>query len=260
MILFFKLIGIAFKSQMQHRASFLMLMLSYFLATFVDIIGIWILFDRFELIQGWTVKEVAVLYGTISMGFSIAESTARGFDNLGIPIKNGDFDRFLLRPIGTLSQVAAREVQPLRLGRFFQGLVVLLWGATALDFGLISYQSLVIAFSIVGTASLFYGLMILQGTICFWTLESLELMNITTFGAMETGQYPMSIYNLWFRMFFTFLIPLACVVYYPIATALLHETFPLWTAFLFPLAGVSFLWLSCRFWHYGVTHYHSTGN
>jgi ABC-2 type transport system permease protein len=148
----------------------------------------------------------------------------------------------------------------MRLGRFFQGLIILLWGATALDMGLLSYQSLVIVMSIVGTACLFYGLMIIQGAICFWTMESLELMNITTFGAMETGQYPMTIYNMWFRMFFTFLIPLACVVYYPIATALLHETFPLWTAMVFPTVGVLFLWLSSLFWKFGVSRYHSTGN
>lgn len=34
--LFFNLIGISFKSQMEHRASFLMLISAYFLSTFID--------------------------------------------------------------------------------------------------------------------------------------------------------------------------------------------------------------------------------
>ena len=60
-------------------------------------------------------------------------------------------------------------------------------------------------------------------------------MNITTFGGLEVGQYPMSIYNPVLRGFFTFIIPLACVAYYPIATALNHETIPMWLGTIAPL-------------------------
>src|SRR5262245_43113177 len=96
--LFFRLIGISFRSKMQHRASFWMLLSTYFLSTFIDIVGIWVLFDRFKMVQGWTLKEVAILYGIMHIGFSIPEAFARGFDNFGLLIKSGDFDRILLRP------------------------------------------------------------------------------------------------------------------------------------------------------------------
>ena len=60
-------------------------------------------------------------------------------------------------------------------------------------------------------------------------------MNIATFGGLEVGQYPISIYNPILRGFFTFIIPLACVAYYPIATALNHETIPMWLGTIAPL-------------------------
>lgn len=260
MRLYFKLIGIAFRSQMQHRASFFMLLFSYFLSTFVDVLGIWILFDRFKLVQGWTLSEVALLYGIMNMGFSIAETTARGFDTFDRMVKTGDFDRVLLRPIGTLFQIATREVQFMRFGRFLQGLVILLWGASELGISWMSINALIVVSSVIGSACLFYGLIVIQATVAFWTTESLEVMNITTFGGVETGQYPMSLYAPWFKWVFTFIIPLACVAYYPIATMLNHEELPLWTAFVFPLAGVIFLAIGCQFWKLGVRHYCSTGN
>ena len=37
---------------------------------------------------------------------------------------------------------------------------------------------------------LFAGLFVLQATLCFWTIESLEIMNTMTYGGVETAQYP----------------------------------------------------------------------
>ncbi len=259
-MLFWKLISVSIRSQMQYPASFLMLSVSHFIGTFVDLVGIWVLFDRFKMVKGWTLPEVGVIYGIVHMGFALAESFSRGFDTFSQMIKHGDFDRFLLRPLSPLFQVAAREVQAMRIGRFLQGFVVLIWSSSELCFPLFSLHTVLIFFSVFGTACLFYGLFVTQATISFWTIEGLELMNITTYGGLQTGQYPMSIYDKLFRMIFTVLVPVACTAYYPVATLLRHESIPLSLAAISPLAGCIFLFLSCQFWHLGVRRYRSTGS
>ena len=245
---------------MQYRASFLMLTGSYFFATFVDIVGIWVLFDRFKMIEGWTLPELCLIYGIIHMGFAVAEGCARGFDTVGQMIKQGDFDRVLLRPLSSIFQIASQEVQFLRLGRFLQGGIVLIWGASQLHLSLLSMHAAVIGFSIVGTAALFYGLFVIQGAISFWTIESLEIMNIATYGGVQTGQYPVSIYNKVFRLIFTFIIPLSCVAYYPMAALLQQATVPFWIGICAPIFGIVFLLLSFMLWHCGVRHYTSSGS
>lgn len=257
--LYWKLIGISVKSQMQYRASFLMLTLTHFLSTFVDIFNIWILFDRFKMVQGWTLAELALIYGIMHMGFAAAEAFARGFDTFSHMVKSGDFDRVLLRPCSTLLQIATREFQAMRIGRFFQGMVVLLWSCQELHLSLFSH-GVFIGLAIIGTACLFSALFVMQATLSFWTTETLELMNITTYGGLEAGQFPMSIYHSGFRFFFTFIIPLACVAYYPVAILLHHESQPSWLGYLFPLTGVLFLYFSCLLWKIGVRHYCSAGS
>jgi ABC-2 type transport system permease protein len=259
-MLFWKLIAVSLRSQMHYPASFLMLSASHFIGTFVDILGIWILFDRFKMVKGWTLPEVGLIYGIIHMGFALAEAFSRGFDTFSQVVKQGDFDRLLLRPLSPLFQVSVREVHAIRIGRFLQGLIVLIWSASKLSLSLISVHALIILFSILGTTSLFYGLFIIQAAISFWTIETLELMNIATYGGVQTGQYPISIYDKAFRLIFTLLIPIACVAYYPMATLLHHESLPLWLTTLFPVAGVLFLYFACQIWHLGVRHYRSTGN
>jgi ABC-2 type transport system permease protein len=245
---------------MQYSASFLMLIIAHFFGTFIEILGIWVLFDRFQMVQGWTLYEVGLIYGIIHMGFAVAEAFARGFDQFDRMVKHGDFDRLLLRPISSLLQVAVSGVQLLKMGGFLQGLIVLIWSAYQLSFSLLSFHAGVILFSIIGTACLFYGLFVIQAVIAFWTIETLEVMNITTYGGVHTGQYPITIYPRSFRLIFTLMIPLACVGYYPIATLLRHETIPFVLGMIAPLTGVAFLFLTCQLWHFGVRHYQSSGN
>lgn len=259
-MIYFKLLKVALKSQMEHRASFWMVTIAFFLSTFVEIFGIWILFDRFKMIQGWTFAELTLVYGTVHIGFSLAETFARGFDNFATILKQGEFDRMLLRPVGSLLQVASSQIHLIKLGRLVQGLLVLCWGISALEIQMYSFQYAVLGLALVGTTCLFYGLIILNATLAFWSTETLELVNMVTFGGVESGQYPLSIYPGGFRLFFTLVVPLACVAYYPLATLLQHETLPLWSAALLPLSGILFLIFCCQLWRLGVRHYSSTGS
>ena len=86
------------RSQMQYRASFIMLSFGHFLTTGVEFLAIASLFARFKHIQGWTLPEVAFLYGLINISFAFADAASRGFDMFGTMVKSGDFDRLLLRP------------------------------------------------------------------------------------------------------------------------------------------------------------------
>jgi ABC-2 type transport system permease protein len=62
----------------------------------------------------------------------------------------------------------------------------------------------------------FLGLVVLQATLAFWTVESLEVANTLTYGGVYAAQYPIEIYSKWLREFFTFVVPLSCVAYFPI--------------------------------------------
>jgi len=118
-------------------------------------------------------------------------------------------------------------------------------------------------FAILGGMCLFAGLFILQATLAFWTTQSLEIMNTMTYGGRETAQYPMTVYRAWFRRFFTAVVPLACVTYYPMSQVLgRHTDGEALAAFRYaaPTVGVAFLMVALVVWQIGVRHYRSTGS
>lgn len=257
-------IAISIRGQMQYRASFIMLSAGGFLTSGTEIVGIWALFERFKSLGGWRLEEVALFYGLVNVAFPIAEAAARGFDTFPELVKSGEFDRLLLRPRSTAMQVAARELQLVRIGRFAQGSIVLLWAVSALNVQWTIARVALVVSAMIGGACLFSGLFILQATLAFWTVEGLEVMNSFTYGGTQTGQYPLSIYRPWFRRFFTFIVPLACVSYFP-ALAILGRPDPVagsppWFQWLAPLTGVVFLAVCLKVWKLGVRHYTSTGS
>jgi ABC-2 type transport system permease protein len=261
--LYRRYIGISFRSQMQYRASFFMRSVGHFLVTASEFLGFAALFQRFGQINGWTLPQMGLFYGIISMSFAITEAGQRGFDVFPNLIKSGDFDRILLRPRSAAFQVMGQEFQLMRVGRFMQALLVLIWSAWRLQMPWTPANLMLVLLAIAGGVCLFSGLLVLQATMCFWTTESLDIVNCTTYGGVETAQFPVTIYRPWFRAIFTFVIPLATINYFPIH-ALLNLTDPLgstrWIQWLSPLAGMVFLLVSLQFWRFGVRHYTSTGS
>lgn len=261
--LYFRYVGISLLGQMQYRASFLLYVIAHFANAGVEFIGIWVLFDRFGSLQDWTLPEVALLYGIVHIGFAIADATGRGFDLFPMMVKSGDFDRLLLRPRSTALQLAGQELQLVRIGRLLQGVAVLIWAAVALDLAASPTRIALIVAAILSGACLFYGAFILQATLAFWTVETMEIMNVFTFGGVEAAQFPLSIYRPWFRRFFTFVVPLACINYFP-AHAILGRPFPSETPtvlpWIAPIFGFAFLTVALLIWRIGERHYQSTGS
>ena len=161
--LYFRYAGISIRSQMQYKASFVMAAVGHAVLTFGEFVGIWAMFARFNTLEGWSLAEVAMFYGMVSVAFAISEGLARGFDVFPIKVKSGDFDRLLLRPRGTAFQVVANEIQLMRVGRFTQGLLVLIWAISTLDITWTIPRVLLLVGSILGGACIFSG---------FFTLSS----------------------------------------------------------------------------------------
>lgn len=252
------------RAQMQYPTSFLLLALGQFLTTIIEFVGIWALFDRFQNLMDWTLPQVALFYGIANTTYALADMISRGFDVFGPEfVKTGNFDRFLLRPRSTLLQILGYEFRLIRLGRLLQGVLVLGIAIALLNLSWGAREFALLCAAMAGGVALFLGLVVLQATLAFWTVESLEIAHTLTYGGVFAAQYPMAIYSQWFRGFFTFVVPLSCVAYFPVIGILGIDDplgAPAWFLHLSPLAGFLFLAASLAVWRLGVRHYTSTGS
>ena len=261
--LYLRYAGVSIRSQLQYRASLVMQSVGVFLVTGVEVLAVWALFSRFGQVRGWTLPETALFYGMISIAWALTDALGRGLEVFGAMVKDGELDRLLLRPRGTVLQLLGHELTIRRVGRLAQGCLVLAYALASPAIAWSAPKVLLVPAAIAGAICTFLGLLVLQATSAFWTTEALEIWNAFTYGGITMGQYPLPIYRSWFRGLFLYVIPLGGVLYLP-GVAILGRPDPLGTPalvqWLAPLAGPAFLALSLAAWRVGLRHYRSTGS
>ena len=81
--LYWRLIGVAIRSEMLYPSSFLLRFGSQFVVTVIEFGGVYVMFQRFGHVRGWGFAEVALFYAIASIAFAIADALSRGFDSMG---------------------------------------------------------------------------------------------------------------------------------------------------------------------------------
>ncbi len=222
--LYRRLIGAQIRSLMQYRISFAFDFISTGLITLVECAAVAIVFQRFDSLGCWSLGEVALLYGTVTVAFKTMEMLFVGFDpsGFGESVRLGGFDRIMLLPAGLTLQVLGSRFALHRIGALY----------------------------------------IIGSTITFWTIDSIEAINIFTYGGQEMMSVPMHIYHPLMRRFFTFVVPGVFLNYAPVVHLLGREdqiglgpTAP----YLAPFVGLIAMIGALAFWRFGVRHYQSTG-
>ncbi len=258
MRLYFKFVAMQFKKQMEYKVSFFFTMFGQFIAAFGLFLSVYFMFDRFNLVQGFTFQQVLLCYSTVFMSFSLAECFVRGFDVFPRLIRNGDLDRILLRPKSEIFQVLSFEIDFSRLGRCIQAILVFAYAIPTSEVVWTWDKVLTLVFMILGGLITFASLFMLYAGVSFFTIEGIEFMNIFTDGAREFGRYPFAIYGDAVLKFLTYIIPLALFQYYPLLY-LIGSTENVLYMFL-PLFCVLFIVPCYLFFKFGLSRYKSTGS
>ncbi len=266
-MLYRKLVGAQVRSQMQYRTSFVLEAIAQFAGNVLDFVVVLIFFARIPTLGGWTLPEIGLLYGLSSVAFGLSDMVIAGFDYAYFGpnmVRLGEFDRVLIRPVNIFLQVLTSQFTLKRLGRIGQGIIVLAWALLALDRMWSPLQIGYLIVAIMGGVFFFSGLFIFGSGVSFWTVDSLEVINMATYGGSFLTEFPLTIYGDFLRSFFTFVIPMAFINYYP-AVWLLGKSDPFGgpiglLAALAPLVCVLIFTVGVTWWRRGVRHYSSTGS
>lgn len=256
--LYMHYISMELRGIMQYKMSFFMTALGQFIVSFQVFLGIYFLMERFHEVKGYSYGEVLLCYGILLMGYTLAECTSRGFDAFSRMVREGTFDRIMLRPRSTVLQILGGGFELSRLGRLLQAIVMFVYGIYMSGVSWNIWKLLTVILMLIGAELLFTGLFMIYAALCFFTLEGLEFMNVFTDGAKEYGKYPIDVYGKRIMKLCTYVIPYTLIQYYPLQYLLGRSENPL--LILAPLGTAVFLLLSYGVWRLGMRHYQSAGS
>jgi ABC-2 type transport system permease protein len=258
MKLYMKYVGIHIRSMMQYKISFLFTSIGQFLVSFNVFLGIVFMFKRFSNVEGFTYSECLMCFSIVLLAFSFAECFFRGFDEFASMIGNGEFDRIMIRPRGLIFQVISSKLELTRIGRIVQAIVMFCYAVTKSQIHWNLYRIITVILMIAGGTVIFAGVFIIYASLCFFTLDGLEFMNVFTDGAREYGKYPINVYGKNVLRLCTYIIPFALFQYYPFLY-LCGKSNQVSLGML-PMLGTLFIIPCSGLWRLGIRHYQSTGS
>lgn len=250
------------RSAAQYRASFLMATASQLVMTLGDLIAVLVLMERFTGVGQWLPGEILFFFGTMQVCFALVDFLARGITSFPPLVASGRFDAMLLRPRRLLAQVAFSEMDPRRLGILLVGGAAMLMGSAQLHIHWTAAKIALMLLSAAGSFMLIVGLFLIEATVSFFSVRSIEMVNVVTYGGRTACQYPVDIYPPFLRTLFMYVAPFGLCMHLPVSYVLGKPilALPPWAIFLAPLTGVIFFLIMTLVWRIGVRHYRSTGS
>lgn len=258
MKLYLKYFSMQIKIMLEYRKAFIASCLTQILTSITAFISIIFLFEKFGNVLNYTFDNVLICFSVSFVGYSIAECIFRGFDMFDKMLGNGEFDRILVRPRNILLQVLGSKIEFSKFGRTLTAITVFI-GILVKNPDLLTIKKmLTMLLMIIGTIVIYASLFILRAGVSFFTTQSLEIMNIFTDGTRDLAQYPIDIYPKWIKTFFTYILPLAMVNYYPLLFVIERTDNIL--CMISPVVSILFILPCYAVWCVGLRKYKSIGS
>lgn len=247
------------KTRLAYRMDFFIDVLAVLFSLVIQLAVLTTLFSKVTALKGWTFEQVLFIYGfsLVPLGlFNLTSVNLYRFSDTFII--QGKFDRVLLRPVGTLSQVMFESFNVAGLNEIVIGTAVMIYSGSKM--GLELGTSTVLGVLLLGpSASLVYtGVFLGITSVSFWHEDRMGLAP-PIYNVIRFSRYPMTIFGTPVRFFLTFILPFAWVAFYPASWFLGSPEFSRYAMYT-PIVGVIVMTGALLIWRAGTRNYTSTGS
>jgi ABC-2 type transport system permease protein len=246
------------KILMEYRVNFLIGAASTILLQASGLLAIWVVMRQIPNLNGWTLDEILLIYGLLTLAKSINHMFADNLWTIGWNyIRSGQFDRFMVRPVNPLFHLLADRFCHDGLGNFLVGALLVAKASAALGIAWTPLNLLYLVVAVISGGIIFIALNLATATTSFWIIESIPVTQIV-FNTHEFARYPLTIYNRGISILLTWLVPYGFASFYPASYLLGRDIGAL--AWLPPVVAAVLMFASYRIWLFGLRHYSSTGS
>lgn len=246
----------AIAAELEYRLNFLIAALSSLTNLIGSIFSLSLFYSTGYTFKGWQWEEALIVLGifTFLQGFA-ATLLAPNLNRIVRHVQDGTLDFVLLKPISSQFWLSFRSISPWGLPDLTFGAVMALYAGTRLKLSLTNYLASVLPIAL-GLVIL-YSLWFMLGATSIWFVKIYNVTEVLR-GFLEAGRFPIVAYPASYRVFFTFVIPVAFLTTIP-AEAMLGRTRGTWVIGAAILAVV-LLFISKFFWQFALRFYTSASS
>jgi ABC-2 type transport system permease protein len=246
------------KILMEYRVNFLIGATSTIFVQAAGLLAVWVVMNQIPNLDGWSLPEILLIYGLITLAKSINHMFADNLWTLGRDyVRTGTFDRFLVRPVNPLFHLLADRFCHDGIGNFLVGLFLVLYSAPRLEIAWTLSSGGYLAIMVISGGFIFIALNLITSVSGFWLMDSVPVTRVV-FEMHEFAKYPLTIYPRAIGVLLTLLIPYGFASFYPASYLLGHDV-PTVLAWGAPFVALGLMVVGMAVWRFGLRHYGSTG-
>jgi len=253
----------ALRAQLQYRVNFWTTLMGGVAYQGTQLLFLGVLLGKFGLIGGWGFPEVAFVFAMRLASHALYVVPFGSLRLLDEMVRDGEFDRVLLRPVNPFLQLVTRWFPLMSLGDALLGagaLIIFSWQAP-IDWTGAKVVYLLLA--VVGGGLVETGIQTFFCGLSFVATSTFSLRIFADTSITQFSGYPLTMFGRGIFYAFCTLVPMAFISFLP-ATVLLGRTadvpVPVWLTFLSPLAGVVVFVLGYCFFTKMMPRYTSPGS
>lgn len=246
------------KILMEYRVNFLIGAVSTVFVQAAGLLAIWVVMKQIPSLEGWSLPEILLIYGLITLAKSINHMFADNLWTIGRDyVRTGQFDRFMVRPIDPLFHLLADRFCHDGIGNFLVGITLVVIAGSQLSIAWTPLTIGYLALMVLSGGFIFIGLNLITAVSGFWLMDSVPVTRVV-FEMHEFAKYPLTIYPQAIGVLLTLLIPYGFASFYPASYLLGRDVAPAlaWGA---PVVAAVLMAIGLAVWHFGLRHYGSTG-
>ncbi len=258
--LYLKLQYIQLRTVVEYRGDFWIGILGAVLMHGAGLVFISALFSRIPDVAGWTVWQIAVLYGLALVPRGLAELLCDGPWMLRSLVNTGEFDRFLVRPVSPALQAATRLASIHGFGQLTLGTVAIALGTSRLGMDWSLWKLLFLLVIIASSFVMLSAINYLINMVGFWEPSTQSALPTMYAMMIDFAKFPLDIYNLVIRVLVTVVAPYAFVSYFPGLVLLGKDSPWRWLGFGSPVVTAIVVLLTAWLWQKALARYQGVGH
>jgi ABC-2 type transport system permease protein len=261
--LYWLLLAASLRGALQYRMNIAIMVLAGAVYHGSGFAFLWVLLHTFGTVAGWDLSQIAFLYGLRLLAHALWLVTLNGINDADYLIREGHFERMLLRPLNPLVQLATTQRSLLSFGDLSVALAVFGVAAGLANVDWSPWSVLFLALAVIGGALIEASASLGVAGIAIRVLNTWALRAFVDDTIGTLGAYPMGIFGVAAQRTLTYAIPVAFIAYLP-ASVLLRRTgqlaVPAVLGYATPLVGIALFTLAYLFWHRQLRHYQGVGH
>lgn len=256
------LLGGAFRATAQYRANIFSHMAAGAAFQTIGLIGLWVILNRFGDVGGWSITDVALMYGLRLTAHAVWAVPLNQLMDIEHQVREGQFDRYLVRPANPLVQLLTGRVRLNVFGDLLAGLILLIVAATRADVDWTPARLGFLVLAILGGAMIEGGFQLGMSGLAFRTMGAQEMRFTVDTIFNLYGNYPTRIFSVPGQVALS-ILPVAFVAYLPVCVLLGRDSglpLPAWAGHATPAVGLLLATGGYLFWRSQLRNYQGAGS